>query len=184
MVFQAFMLGCPSDRSGGRRERCRPRAVHGQAVDQDVVRSADGVGEVDGVVVPVVVAGAPWPGSFRWSERDVVRRGEAGIAAEARWRRSVASPLAKMKPSHVWSWAPSANVRPPKPVAPPPSNVTPPRVSARTVTGLGSAGEPGADPQRVRALAAGRAHAVDAVGDDDVVEGVIRQRWSAGPGLR
>ena len=46
----------------------------------------------------------------------------------------VASPLAKLKPSHVWSWAPSTNVRPPKEVVPPPSNVTPPRVSARTVT--------------------------------------------------
>ena len=45
-----------------------------------------------------------------------------------------------------WSWAPSTNVMPPKYVAPPPSNVTPPRVSARTVT-AGSAKRTGADPQ-------------------------------------
>src|SRR3954469_22809414 len=45
------------------------------------------------------------------------------------------TPLAKWKPSHVWWCAPSSNEIPPQ-LAPPPSNVTPPVVSARTVTGL------------------------------------------------
>src|SRR5689334_22979142 len=42
-------------------------------------------------------------------------------------------PLAKRKPIHVWSWAPLLKLMPP--IGPPPaSNVTPPMVSARTVT--------------------------------------------------
>ena len=47
---------------------------------------------------------------------------------------SVAWPLAKLKPSQVWWCAPAMNAKPPKWLAPPPSNVTPPRVWARTVT--------------------------------------------------
>src|SRR6516225_1248685 len=43
-------------------------------------------------------------------------------------------PLAKWKPSQVWSWAPPLKLIPPR-YPPPPSNVTPPTVWARTVTG-------------------------------------------------
>jgi hypothetical protein len=48
----------------------------------------------------------------------------------------VASPLAHRNPSHVWLWTPPRKAMQPNDLPPPPSSVTPPRVSARTTTGV------------------------------------------------